>query len=124
MLAAVALALNVAWELAQRPLYNASGSVPRCLRAAAIDAGWTLAAGAGAALLASRWGRQMFVPLLIALLAIIATGIEALALSTGRWSYAAAMPTLAGLGVAPLVQLPMLGVLAALAAGRTARQRI
>lgn len=122
VLAAVALGLNAAWEVAQRPLYNSPGSVAHCLRAAVTDAGWTIAAGAGAASVARRWRRQAFVPSLIVLLALIAIGIEAVALSTGRWSYVGAMPTLAGLGLAPLVQLPLLGVLAALAAAWTARR--
>lgn len=115
VLVGAALALNAVWELAQRPLYDDPGSVLHCLRAALTDAAWTLGAG-GVALLAVRtWGRHAFVPALVVLLALAAVGIEAWALATERWSYAAAMPTLVGLGVAPLLQLPLLGALATLA---------
>lgn len=124
VLAGVALALNAVWELAQRPLYDDSGSVLHCLRAAVADSAWTLAAGGAAAAAAHRWDRSAFVPLIVALLAAIAIGIEVLALSSGRWSYAEAMPTLAGLGLAPAVQLPLLGLLAVLATRWTLRRTV
>lgn len=109
----VALALNAAWELLARPLYQDAGPVLHCLRAAVTDAGWTLSAGAVAMLAVQRWGRGAFLPWIVVQLAMVAVGIELWALSTNRWSYDSTMPTLAGLGVAPLIQLPMLGFVAA-----------
>lgn len=61
VLAGVALALNAVWELAQRPLYDDSGSILHCLRAAVADSAWTLAAGGAAAAAAHRWCRSAFV---------------------------------------------------------------
>jgi hypothetical protein len=113
----VALVTNAAWELTQRPLYAVDPSVLRCLSAAVVDAAYTVGAVFGAALVAQRDPRA-FLPVVAAALAVAAAGIESWALATDRWTYADAMPTVAGLGLSPLVQLPLLGALSAWAGRR------
>lgn len=113
----VALVANGAWELTQRPLYAVDPSVLRCLSAAVADAAYTVAAVVGAALVAQRHPRA-FLPVVVAALAVAAAGIESWARNTDRWTYADAMPTVAGLGLSPLVQLPLLGALSAWAGRR------
>jgi hypothetical protein len=115
--AGVALAANGAWELTQRPLYAVDPSVLRCLSAAVVDAAYTVGAVLGAALVARRRPRA-FLPVVVAALAVAAAGIESWARNTDRWAYADAMPTVAGLGLSPLVQLPLLGAPSAWAGRR------
>lgn len=110
-----ALALNFAWEMLQAPLYSnmrtlsfAEGTV-RCLAAAVGDAALTLLAfGIVAAFARDRaW---MLKPRCLRIAAYLALGLaftvvlESMALRSGRWSYVSAMPRLAGIGLAPLVQ--------------------
>lgn len=113
---------NAVWELVQRPLYEHPGPISHCLRAAAGDVAWTVSVAVVAVGWSSRRHGGSFVATLVAGLFVVAVGIEWWALATGRWSYAASMPTVAGLGLAPLVQLPLIGWLAVSLAGRvTAR---
>ena len=42
---------------------------------------------------------------------IIAIYIEIINLSLGRWEYTAAMPTLFGIGISPLIQLALIGII-------------
>jgi hypothetical protein len=111
------LVLNFAWEMAQMPLYATRMTTERCLVAAGGDVVLTVAALALAGVLARR-RRSVFWAVLVLLLAAVPVSIEVLALSAGRWSYAVAMPTLEGVGLAPLVQLPLIGVVSAWLAGR------
>lgn len=112
LLVGVAFVANVAWELAQRPLYHEPvWPVAVCLRAAVSDAVIiTLAAGAG---LAVRRRVPTLAPAVF-LVGLAATGylIEVHALHTGRWAYNASMPTLGRVGLTPLVQLALTGSLA------------
>ncbi len=71
-----------------------------------------LAGGRLSALVTARFRR---LPMLLG-----AVAVEREALAMGRWSYAEAMPTLGGIGLTPLVQLPLLGALGVLIARRTA----
>ncbi len=121
--ALVAYAANTAWELAQRPLYGAGQDVTRCLVAAGWDAAYTIAALAMASAARQRWGRAAYWSTLILSLLLLATGIEFWALTTDRWSYSSAMPTLLGLGLSPLTQLPLLGAMVALVHGAAAARR-
>ncbi len=118
-LVAVAFALNVVWELAQAPLYGGDGGPPTgiYIRAAVNDA-LLIAAAAAAGVLAGRGWSPAFWPVLVLLLAGTAIFIELRALATGRWSYAEAMPTVATIGLSPLVQLPLLGAVSVLATWR------
>lgn len=60
---------------------------------------------------------------------VIAAVIEAKALWLGQWAYTAAMPVFLGLGVSPLIQLPITAVIsmaltaARLSPGRTPREQ-
>ncbi len=121
----VAYATNAAWELAQRPLYAAGQDVTRCLVAAGWDAAYTIAALAMASAARQRWGRPAYWSTLILALLFLATGIELWALTTDRWSYSSAMPTVVGLGLSPVTQLPLLGAIVALLhiAATTRRRR-
>ncbi|HEV2753472.1 MAG TPA: hypothetical protein VGV36_06515 [Solirubrobacteraceae bacterium] len=113
----VALVTNAGWELGQRPLYATDVSVLRCLSAAVVDTGYTVAAVAPARVATTHHPRA-FLPAVIALLVVAAVGIETWALATDRWLYAEGMPRALGLGLSPLVQLPLLGAVSAWAARR------
>ena len=115
-LAGVALVANAAWELAQRPLYAGHTEVARCLQASLVDAAY-IAAAAALAMVVARGRAPVFTIVLVGGLAVAAASIETWALATDRWSYADTMPTIAGLGLSPLTQLPLLGWLAARIAG-------
>lgn len=116
-LACWALALNLVWEVAQSPL-NTCPAAPRTwLCAAAGDAARIvvaarLAAAGGRRSAAARW------TVLAGGLGGCALAMERHALSRRRWAYAPAMPTLGGVGLVPLVQLPLLGLTAAVLARR------
>ncbi len=116
-LVAVAFACNAAWELAQAPLYGGRPPTAIYFRAALNDALMIAVATAAGLLAARRWS-PAFWPVLLVGLAATAIFIEVRALATGRWSYAEAMPTVATIGLSPLVQLPLLGAIAVLMAWR------
>ncbi len=96
------------------PLYDVDFRLGRCLRAAAADAAIVLGVALAVVLL-TRWHPRRFWLALPAALAVVAAPVEAVSLAAGRWAYEAAMPTIGGLGVSPLLQLPLLGPLAAAA---------
>lgn len=121
-LALVAFGLNAIWEIAQRPLYAGEQPITGCLVAALPDAGLTLAA-VGLALWLERRATASFWSLALGALLAAALAIEAWALSTGRWSYAPAMPTIGPMGLAPLLQLPLLAALGVVGARRLAGRR-
>lgn len=116
-----ALVLNLGWELAQSPLNTCPARPRTWLRAASVDALLTVAAGQFAAAggrrsTATRWSA------LVAGLAATALAVELHALASGRWAYTAAMPTIGGVGIVPLVQLPALGATSHALARRRARR--
>ncbi len=114
-LALLGLGLNAVWEIAQHPLYLGGGGAAILLGAATADAAAILAAVAVARIV-SRGRRALLLPLVAGLLGPLAAGIEVWALSEDRWAYASAMPTIAGIGLAPLLQLPLLGLVGVLLA--------
>lgn len=108
-----ALALNLAWEVAQAPL-NTCPAAPRTwMRAAAGDAALTI-------VVAELTARRVH---LAAGLTATALAIEAHALARGRWTYRPAMPTVGRVGLLPLAQLPLLGVTATVLARQERRAR-
>lgn len=110
------LTLNFPWEMAQMPLYATRMTIGRCLAATGVDVtGIAFAFAAGVA----RDRRWALWTTLVLLLVDTAAVIERLALSAGRWSYAAAMPALGGVGLAPLAQLPLIAGASSWLAGRT-----
>lgn len=95
---------------------NTCPPTPRTLlRASLGDALLTVAVAVPAA----RAGRRS-PAVLAAGLAGGALGIERHALARGRWAYRPTMPTVGGVGLVPLVQLPLLGLIAAALARRRA----
>ncbi|MCP9491703.1 MAG: hypothetical protein MSC31_17790 [Solirubrobacteraceae bacterium MAG38_C4-C5] len=116
-LACWALALNGAWEVAQLPLNTCPPTPRTVLRAALGDALLTVAVAVPAA-----WTGRRSPAVLVAGLAGAALGIERNALARGRWAYRPAMPTARGVGLVPLVQLPLLGLTAAGLVRRRARR--
>ena len=110
------LLLHYAWEMLQAPLFDVFAGQAfwqhawPCFRAALGD---LLIAG-GASLLTAGLFRRIgwpFVPrwfwpsVVWVILGLIATvAFEVWALSVGRWHYTDAMPTIVGIGMAPLLQ--------------------
>lgn len=110
--AGIALVANVIWEVSQMPLYNVDFRFLRCVQAAFGDV-LILVMAAALALLATRRRRRWFLPVLVMGLVTIAAAIEGVSLAAERWAYEDTMPTIAGIGLTPLVQLPLVGALAA-----------
>ncbi|MDQ4131172.1 MAG: hypothetical protein M3133_09340 [Actinomycetota bacterium] len=111
-LAAVAFGVNLLWELAQSPLYAGAADLPMrvYLRAGAVDALLVTGAAAVATLLGRR-SRVAFWMVFVGTLLASAVFIEVRAVTGGRWSYSALMPTIGVVGISPLVQLPLTGAL-------------
>jgi hypothetical protein len=112
-LAIVAFVLNLGWEMLQAPLYSSvrgrgfgEGTL-QCHAAAIGDAAITLLAfGIVAAFAGDRaW---MLRPCRFRITAYLVLGLgftmvlETMALRSGRWTYAAAMPRVAGIGRSPV----------------------
>lgn len=108
----VAFALNMAWEFAQVPLFAGRPPWPVCFGAAVNDAAIILLATAALLRLRRRADAAFWFGL-AGVLAAVAFAIELRAMLTDRWSYSAAMPMVGPVGLSPLLQLPLLGVLAA-----------
>lgn len=116
-LAVVALVLNAGWEWVQLPLYGGPSEgrphhqLPlRILgRAAVVDAVLTVAVTA-LALQARNRRSWLFWLVLVGGLTVLSFSIELRAQLTDRWSYSELMPQLWIIGLSPLVQLPLLGV--------------
>lgn len=110
-LAATAFGLNAAWEVAHWPLYDCAWSPPVIVQAATVDAAITVGVAEGASVLTHK-SDAGFWPALVTGLGGAALAIELWALRRERRLYAGNMPRLAGVGLTPLAQLPLLGVAA------------
>ena len=113
---AATLLLHYAWEMLQAPWFDVFAGqsfwehARPCLRAALGDLAIAVGAYVVTAILFRRtqWPFQThwFWPsvawIILGLVATVA--FEKWALSVGRWHYTDAMPTIAGIGVAPLLQ--------------------
>ncbi len=99
----IAFLLNLAWEFAHAPLYvhyRGGAITPGVLvRAALFDAAIIA--------LAARFIKPVWLSAL--LLIVFAILLEYWALSTGRWAYGDAMPTIPilGVGLSPVLQLAL-----------------
>ncbi len=111
-LAGIAFGLNLVWEFAQVPLYAGRPPWPVCAAAAVNDAVIILVAIAVLLRLRRRPDAAFWMGL-AGVLAVVAFGIELRAMLTDRWSYSAAMPMVGPVGLSPLLQLPVLGVVTA-----------
>jgi hypothetical protein len=116
-LLAVALPLNLAWELLQAPAYGPMGDTWLegflvCARATLGDGVIFLALyGLGAVL----YGRDWFAPprvgryaVILGVAVAIQIGVEWAALAAGRWDYTAWHPRLFGAGLLPILQAVVL----------------
>jgi hypothetical protein len=118
--ALVALVLNLIWEMAQMGSYTAMDrsfldTLPLCFAAAVGDAiiltilylltGRMQGAGPEMAL---SWNRMAT---LAVLGAVVAAGLEAIALILGLWQYGRSMPLVPGtrIGILPVLQFALLG---------------
>ncbi len=110
-LAATAFGLNAAWEVAHWPLYECEWSPSVISRAAAVDAAITVGVAEAASTVRLR-SEAGFWFALVTGLGGAALAVELWALRRGRRRYAGKMPRLAGVGLTPLAQLPLLGVAA------------
>ena len=131
---AVSVAVNYVWEVAQSPLYEGMerpGLVLwHCLLASLGDGLLVLLIfAAGRGVFGSRdWFERPGAggyALMLAAGFVIATAVEAAALSLGSWEYKDSMPRLPGLGtgLAPLAQMLVLPPLVFFVVGRSRRKR-
>lgn len=111
--AAAFFLLNYAWELVHAPLFDFSPSLHRqlyLLLCAVGDLALGAAAYASVALVSGRWRWPVDVrwrlpaAAWIVLGLVITVAVEAMALRRGLWAYRAAMPTVAGVALTPLIQ--------------------
>lgn len=131
-IALAAYALHFGWEMAHASLFTPMERLPFwqatawCARAAGWDVVISAAAYAAAALTARcvLWpGRRRAWPFAIYFLAGlgITIAIERWAVSVGRWDYRQAMPTIAGIGLTPLLQWIVIPAAILLIVRRSAR---
>lgn len=116
----LAFVLNVIWEFSHYRLYNDLSGIPANLHL--IMASFTDMLIILFVFLAVSLKNKGFewikkpgfydYLIIIVLCLIVAIGIESWALSIGRWSYKDSMPIIFGLGLSPLVQLFVTGILA------------
>ena len=130
--ALVAVATNLAWEMAQAYLYAPMGdawqATWRCVLASVADAAIVVLV---LAIARRPWARTrgnhlVEYAMVVALALAAATAIEWWGLSLGRWAYGPSMPRIPGtdLGVVPLAQLTLLTPLSMSLADRmTVHQR-
>lgn len=108
-LAVGAFVSNLVWENAHGVLYDHVIPGWVYLRAAGGDV-LLVALGIGLAWPARRISDRAHVAASAVLLAVIAVVVERAALAEGRWGYTDLMPTIGGIGLSPLLQLPLTGL--------------
>ena len=110
-LAAAAFVTNLVWENAHGVLYNHLIPGWRFLRAAGGD---VLLVGMGVGLTwpVRRVSARAHAVVAVVLLAVTAVVVETVALAEARWGYDDLMPTIGGVGLSPLLQLPVTGLVA------------
>ncbi len=110
-----AYALHFAWEMSHGTLFASINRLPFWVATAwcARAAGWDVAISAAAYFAASLAGRSVIwveqrpgwpFALYFSVGLSITIVIERWALSVGRWEYQETMPTIAGIGLTPLLQ--------------------
>ncbi|MBI2107087.1 hypothetical protein HYT57_03815 [Candidatus Woesearchaeota archaeon] len=111
--------LNLIWEYLHYPLYKDLSGIPSNLHlwlAAFFDAFFILTIILLISLKNSNfsWTKKpktidyilaIIIPLIIAIM------IEIINLDLGRWEYSFSMPTIFGLGLSPLIQLPLITII-------------
>lgn len=123
----VAYAIHFAWEMGHAKWFATMNELPFWTATAwcALAALWDVVISAGAYLAAAlaarnlRWIRRpSLLPITVYLVLGLAVtvAVERWALAAGRWRYAATMPTIAGIGLSPLLQWIFVPLLIAAAA--------
>ena len=120
----VVFAIHFGWEMAQAKWFSSMAGLPFwtgtlvCLRATVGDLAITLVSFFAAAAVARTFPwpiHHLTAGAVVVFLAVglaITVAVEIVAVRTGRWSYADAMPTLFGIGVLPLAQWIVLPLIA------------
>ena len=116
---ALGLALNLIWEPIHAVLfykglseYHLVQFIALMLYAATVDGILiVMIDGIGAKIFLNKWKKYGATPLLFTIIAgvLIAAIIEEKALLLHQWEYTAAMPTVFGIGLSPLLQLATTG---------------
>ncbi|MBI4975597.1 hypothetical protein HZC20_02875 [Candidatus Peregrinibacteria bacterium] len=115
----IALILNIAWEFSHHPLYIDLSGIPKyshLIIASFTDMLTILGIFAIVSLKNknTNWIKNpnKFDYLMVVFLGlIIAISIEMINLNLGRWEYTVAMPTFFGIGISPLIQLTLTGII-------------
>lgn len=110
VLFAVAFLLNLIWEKLQMPLYVVDISGWDCWVLCIHASIWDAVLIVGVYYLIDTPVRKHRHAVSAIVLAFIAICIEQRALGQGKWAYSALMPTLFGIGISPLIQLPVLAI--------------
>ena len=116
-LASVAFVTNLVWENAHGILYAHAIPGWRYLQAAVGDV-LLVAVGITAALPLRHRSRMTYLVGAAVALAVLAVVVEVHAAANMRWTYTEAMPTIGPVGLSPLLQLPVTGVVSRVAADR------
>lgn len=114
----IALVLNLTWEFSHSSMYIHLSETPKYLHLITASFGdvFTIFGIFAIVSLKNRnfiWIKSpsKFDYLSIVFLGLaIAVFIELINLNSGRWAYTAAMPTILGIGISPLIQLALTGV--------------
>lgn len=106
----VAFLLNIVWEKIQMPLYAVDVSVWECWMLCLKASIWDAFIIAGVYYFVDTPNQNQRYILSVILCLLIAIFIEQRALVEGRWTYSSRMPTIAGIGLSPLIQLPLLAI--------------
>lgn len=107
----VALLLNAVWELVQMPLYMVDVSGWECWVLCLKASIWDALIITGVYYLIDTPHTSHRYLLAAVLCILVAIFIEQRALVEGRWAYSALMPTIGGIGITPLMQLPLLAII-------------
>ena len=115
----IALILNIIWEFSHHSLYIDLSGIPKYSHLIIASFGDMLDI-LGIFVIVSLKNKNLnwiknpskFDYLMVVFLGlIIAIFIEMINLNLGRWEYTAAMPTLFGIGISPLIQLALTGII-------------
>ena len=120
--ALIVLVLNLIWEFSHYQLYNDLTGIPQTLHiiiASFSDVFWVFIIffcvfliNRGIEWMENPTKKDYFLIVIFGL--VIAILIEIINLNLGRWAYKEIMPTILGIGLSPLLQLAITGVLSLL----------
>ncbi len=122
LLSVIAFVMNLLWEFAHCPLYTTcrrmvpGRRVVRLLQATLFDTMWITFTYL-VFILVEGHSFSLSILLFATALLLLAYLNERYALKSHRWSYHRSMPLLLGVGISPLLQLPITGLLALLLVG-------